>query len=61
MARVAVEEIIKIIESGWQGIEPVEFKSIKLAPTLVIRGSSLGTKTIAAKEVSLVKESLKES
>jgi LacI family transcriptional regulator len=41
VARVAVEEIIKIIESGWQGIEPVEARSIILAPTLIVRQSSL--------------------
>ncbi len=41
VARVAVEEIIKIIESGWQGLEPVDSKSIMLAPTLVVRQSSL--------------------
>jgi LacI family transcriptional regulator len=41
VARVAVEEIIKIIESGWQGIEPVGAGSIVLAPTLIVRQSSL--------------------
>lgn len=41
VAKVAVEEIIKIIEAGWQGLEPVDSKSIMLAPTLVVRQSSL--------------------
>jgi DNA-binding LacI/PurR family transcriptional regulator len=41
VAKVAVEEIIKIIESGWQGLAPIEPKPIMLEPTLVVRGSSL--------------------
>ena len=41
IGKVAVEETIKMIESGWQGLAPVEPKSIKLAPTLVVRQSSL--------------------
>jgi DNA-binding LacI/PurR family transcriptional regulator len=41
MGRVAVEETIKTIEAGWQGLEPVEPKSLMLAPTLVVRQSSL--------------------
>ena len=41
VGRVAVEETIKIIESGWQGLEPIEPKSIMLAPTLVVRQSSV--------------------
>ena len=40
VGKVAVEEITRIIESGWQGLEPVEPKSIMLSPTLVIRQSS---------------------
>ena len=44
IAKVAVEEIIKIIESGWQGLEHVDSKSIMLAPTLVVRQSSLRIK-----------------
>ena len=40
MARLAVEEIIKLIESGWQGETTIERKSILLAPTLVVRKSS---------------------
>jgi len=41
VGEVAVEEIIKIIESGWDEHEPVRPKSIMLAPTLVVRKSSL--------------------
>lgn len=41
VGKVAVEETIKMIESGWQGLVPIEPKSIKLAPTLVVRQSSL--------------------
>ena len=41
IAKLAVEEIIKIIEAEWQGIEPVEPQTILLSPTLVIRQSSL--------------------
>lgn len=39
--KVAVEETIKMIKSGWHGAEPVEPKSIMLTPTLVVRQSSL--------------------
>ena len=38
---LATEEIIKIIESGWHDQEPVRPKSIMLAPTLVVRQSSI--------------------
>jgi LacI family transcriptional regulator len=41
VAKVAVEEIIKIIESGWQEVEPPEVRPIMLMPTLVVRQSSL--------------------
>ena len=41
VGKVAVEETIKIIEAGWQGLELVEPKSVMLAPTLVVRQSSL--------------------
>ena len=41
VGRVAVEEMVKIIESGWQGLEPIQPKSIMLTPTLVIRQSAL--------------------
>ena len=41
VGEVAVEEIVKIIESGWQEQEMVRPKSIMLAPTLIVRQSSL--------------------
>jgi len=41
VGKVAVEETIKLIESAWQGLDPVEPQSIKLTPTLVVRQSSL--------------------
>lgn len=41
IAKVAVAEVIKIIEAGWHGLNPVEFKSIVLPPTLIVRRSSL--------------------
>ena len=41
VAKVAVAEVIKIIESGWQDLEPVHPKSIILPPTLIVRQSSL--------------------
>ncbi len=41
VARIAVEQIIKIIEANWQGLEPVQARSIMLTPTLVVRQSSL--------------------
>ena len=41
IAKIAVGEIVKIIESGRQGLDPVIPKSIMLPPTLVVRQSSL--------------------
>ena len=41
VAKVAVAEVIKIIELGWQGLEPVDLKSIILPPMLIARQSSL--------------------
>ena len=41
VARAAVEELIKIIESGWKGLDPIDPHSILLEPTLVVRRSSL--------------------
>ena len=43
VAQLAVAEVIKIIESGWQEqeLEPVHPKPIILPPTLVVRQSSL--------------------
>jgi LacI family transcriptional regulator len=40
VGKVAVEEITRIIESRWQGLEPIEPKSIMLSPTLIVRRSS---------------------
>ena len=36
--------MIKIIELGWQGLDPIDPKSIMLPPTLVVRQSSLRVK-----------------
>ena len=44
VAKIAVAEVIKIIESGWQELDPVEPKSIVLPPSLVVRQSSLRNK-----------------
>ena len=41
VAKVAVAEVINIIESGWQGLEPLHPKTIILPPTLIIRQSSV--------------------
>jgi LacI family transcriptional regulator len=41
VGKVAVEEMVKIIEAGWQEPAPSEPKSIMLTPTLVVRQSSL--------------------
>ena len=41
VAKVAVEEVIKIIEAGWQGLNPVEPRSIILPPSLIVRQSSV--------------------
>ena len=41
VGKVAVEETIKMIKSGWHGLEPFERKSIMLTPTMVVRQSSL--------------------
>jgi LacI family transcriptional regulator len=41
VAKVAVAEVIKIIESGWQGSNPVQPRSIIVPPTLIVRQSSL--------------------
>ncbi len=51
MGKVAVEETISMIVSGWEGLTPPEPKSVKLAPTLVVRQSSL-RKEMKAKEVN---------
>ena len=41
LGKVAVGEIIKIIEAGWQELTLMDPKSINLEPTLVVRDSSL--------------------
>jgi LacI family transcriptional regulator len=41
VSKIAVAEIIKIIESDWRGLEPVPPKSVILPPSLVVRQSSL--------------------
>ena len=41
VAKVGVAEVIKIIEAGWQELDPVKPKSIILPPTLIVRQSSL--------------------
>lgn len=43
VAKLAVEEIIKIIESGWQDLEPINPKTIMLPPKLIVRQSSVRT------------------
>ena len=44
IAKLAVEEIIKIIEAGWQESGLIEPRTILLPPTLVVRQSSLREK-----------------
>jgi DNA-binding LacI/PurR family transcriptional regulator len=44
VGKVAVEEVIKIIESGWQGQETVQSTPIMLTATLIVRRSSLRKK-----------------
>ena len=41
VAKLAVEEAIKIIEADWQGSEPVKPRAIILPPNLIVRRSSL--------------------
>jgi len=41
VGKVAVEETIKMIQSGWHGLEPVASQSIMLKSTLVVRQSSV--------------------
>ena len=41
VAKIAIAELIKIIESGWQELDPVTPQSIILSPTLIVRQSSL--------------------
>lgn len=41
VAELAVAEVIKIIEAGWQDSQPVEHQTIMRPPTLVVRQSSV--------------------
>jgi LacI family transcriptional regulator len=41
VAKLAVEEVIRTIESGWQELEPSEPQTIILPPTLIVRESSI--------------------
>ena len=41
VAKIAVAQVIKIIEAGWQELDPVAPRSIILPPTLIVRQSSL--------------------
>ena len=41
VAKLAVEEIVKIIESSWQESEQIEPRTILVPPTLVVRQSSV--------------------
>ena len=41
IAEIAVAQVLKIIESGWQDVDPIHPESIVLPPTLVVRQSSL--------------------
>ena len=40
VARVAVQEVTRIIERGWQDEEPQARQTIILSPTLIVRESS---------------------
>ena len=51
VAKLAVEEIIKRIESGWGEVESIEPQAIIVPPTLVVRQSSLQLSRIDDKEV----------
>jgi DNA-binding LacI/PurR family transcriptional regulator len=44
IAKLVVEEVIKIIEAGWQEAEQSEPQAILLPPTLVVRQSSMRRK-----------------
>lgn len=51
VGKAAVEEVIKIIELDWQGLEPVAPKSILLEPALIVRQSSQRRERSKIKEV----------
>ncbi len=46
IGKAAVEQIIRIIESSLEGLEPERSNSFILSPTLVVRQSSLGLKEV---------------
>jgi LacI family transcriptional regulator len=46
VGKMAVEEVIKIIKSGWQEQEASEPASIMLTPTLVVRQSSMKSRFV---------------
>jgi LacI family transcriptional regulator len=54
VAKVAVAEVIKIIETSWQESEPVRPQSIILPPTLVVRQSSLRIRKGGEKQKTLL-------
>jgi len=60
VAKIAVAELITVIESSWQGLDPVSPKSILLPPTLVVRKSSMALAN-KGKEVNRAKNKKKLS
>jgi LacI family transcriptional regulator len=58
MGKVAVEEIVHIIESGWEGKAPTQPLSVILNPTLVIRQSSSKNPLQGEKEVVLEEQNV---
>ncbi len=52
VAKAAVEEMIKIIESGWQGMDPIGPQTIMLEPNLVVRRSSSRLKSINLENIN---------
>ncbi|MBL8091762.1 MAG: LacI family DNA-binding transcriptional regulator [Anaerolineales bacterium] len=53
VAKLAVEDIIKTIESGWHKLEPKKPQTIIVPPTLVVRQSSLYWRGVDEKEVNI--------
>jgi DNA-binding LacI/PurR family transcriptional regulator len=54
VGKIAVEKMIKIIESSWQGQEVSEPTPVMLTPTLIVRESSLRLKYQFPKEVKRI-------
>jgi LacI family transcriptional regulator len=54
VGKIAVEKMIKIIESSWQGQEVSEPTPVMLTPTLIVRESSLRLKHQFPKEVKRI-------